>query len=185
MNNERFFNHYVEILTTTLHEALGKNIVFQAQAKIAGEDIEALSNSLKELKEEIKQYGDLEQNINSKNLELSEKSIELKNALEERDIARKSASHIETFKNELIFTRNEVDRLNSERELLLQKASESESLEKELNELHAKNLEYTVEIQELKEQINYLKMTPAQRKKYDMKKLQHNEVIINEDGGSF
>lgn len=184
MNNERFFNHYVEILNSTLHDALGKNIVFQAQAKIASEDIESLTSTLKELKEELTEYGDLRQNIESKNLEFSKKCLELKDALDERDLARQDASHIETFKNELLLARNDVAKLTYEKELLIKNISDVESLEKELNIANEKNLEYKLEIKELKEEIKYLKMTPAQRRKYDAKKLQQNEVI-SEDGGSF
>lgn len=184
MNNERFFNHYVEILNSTLHEALGKNIVFQAQAKIAAEDMDSLTNTLNELKEELNQYGDLEQNIESANLEISKKSLELQKALNERDSAIIEASHIETFRNELISARNEVAKLKTENEILSKKASNIDSQEEELKVSIEKNLEYTQEIKKLKEEISYLKMTPAQRRKYDAKKLQQNEVI-SEDGGSF
>lgn len=192
MADERFFNYYVEILNSTLHEALGKNIVFQTQAKISGEDIESLKNTISNLESKVEQFEGLEKNIEDQGMQLSQKEQELQKILQERDSARNEASHIDTFRNELVSARNElvnknaeINGLNSEKQLLLQKISRTESIENELKIANEKISEYLLDIKNLEDQINYLKMTPAQRRKYDQKNNKIDNNVVTEDGGSF
>lgn len=185
MNNERFFNHYVEILNSTLHEAVGKNIVFQAQAKIAGEDIENLKTGMDELKNKLEEYQNLEKNIEKQSEELCKKNLEIQQLTNERDSIRNEASHIETFRNELISARNEITKLNSEKQLMLQEVSNIELMKRSINESAEKIKEYQSEIQKLVGQVEYLKLSPAKRKKYDLEHITESIVISNEDGGSF
>lgn len=46
--DEKFTNYYIEILTKTVHDALGKNIVFQAQNRIDTETIQELKNVIEQ-----------------------------------------------------------------------------------------------------------------------------------------
>lgn len=192
MTDERFFNYYVEILNSTLHEALGKNIVFQTQAKISSEDIEKLKTNITNLENKLENFNTLEKDIEFKSTKLIEKEHEIELITQERDHAKNEASHIDTFRNELLSARNEVsnknieiNNLNLANRALEDKISNMNSIEKELKSTKNKLISYESEIESLKEEITYLKMTPSQRKKYDMKKLQNNEESIKKDGGSF
>lgn len=191
MNNERFFNHYVEILTSTLHEAVGKNIVFQAQAKIAGEDIENLKSGMDELKSKLEEYEILEKNIENQTEELCKKEIKIQELTNERDSIRNEASHIETFRNELISARNEIAnknaeivKLNTEKKSLSEEISNVYKIKKSLKESEERVKEYESEVQKLNKHIEYLKLSPAKRKKYDLE-YGTESSIIREDGGSF
>lgn len=192
MTDERFFNYYVEILNSTLHEALGKNIVFQTQSKIYSEDIEKLKTNIANLENKLENFNTLEKDIEFKSTKLTEKEHELELIIQERDHAKNEASHIDTFRNELLSARNEVanknieiNNLNLVNQSLENKISNMILVEKELKSTKNKLISYESEIEALKEEINYLKMTPGQRKKYDMKKLRNNEESIKKDGGSF
>ena len=46
--DEKFTNYYIEILTKTVHDALGKNLVFQAQNRIDTETIQELKNVIEQ-----------------------------------------------------------------------------------------------------------------------------------------
>jgi len=133
MNNDKFFNYYVELLTSTLHDAIGKNLVFQTQQRIYNEEKEGLENKLEQL---------------------NHKNSEIENLTVKRD------NHIETFKNELVAARNEINLL---------KQNENKIIE-----------EYESQIKKLTDQIEYLNLTPAQRRKIN--KTQQSEI---NDGGEF
>jgi chromosome segregation ATPase len=168
MNNERFFNHYVELLTSTLHEALGKNIVFQAQAKVSAEDFESLQNTITHLNDKIEEYKNIENNVQTKDSAIREKEDEIGRLKSERDSAKNEASHIETFRNELIAARNEIQKRDIE-----------------INNIKTG---YENKLKDLEETIKYLQMTPAQKRKFDSTKtkvIQTNIVSDNNDGGSF
>ena len=204
MNNERFFNAYVELLRSNFHDALGKNIVFQAQAKINVEDQEELKKKIEILENRLEEFGDIEKNIEEKDHELLDKNAEIGRLKNEFEQVKAESNHLNTFKNELISARQELQNKNKEIQDL------NSLKEREKNEIRLdferkikvltddKNisiLELTREkekaIQELNSKIEYLQMTPAQRRKFDAKNSvsseKENLIVENssEDGGTF
>lgn len=200
MNNERFFNTYVELLTSNFHDALGKNIVFQAQAKINVEDQEELKKKIEILENRLEEFGDIEKNIEEKDHELLDKNAEIGRLKNEFEQVKAESNHLNTFKNELISARQELQNKNKEIQDL------NSLKEREKNEIRLdferkikvltddKNisiLELTREkekaIQELNSKIEYLQMTPAQRRKFDAKKSENlsDENGDSKDGGTF
>lgn len=172
MNNERFFNTYVELLTSNFHDALGKNIVFQAQAKINAEDQEELKKKVEILENKLKEFNDIEKNIEEKDHQLLDKNAEIGRLKNEFEQVKAETNHLNTFKNELISARQEIQNKEKEKEKIA--------------------LSYEKKIEELNSKIEYLQMTPAQRRKFDAK---NDPVLIKEikeevesyskDGGIF
>lgn len=173
MNNERFFNTYVELLTSTLHDALGKNIVFQAQAKINVEDQEELKKKVEVLENKVQEFNDIEKNIEEKNHQLLDKNAEIGRLKNEFEQVRAETNHLNTFKNELISARQEVQNKEKEKEKLA--------------------FRYEKKIEELNSKIEYLQMTPAQRRKFDAKnapavinkEIKEEVDSYSKDGGTF
>lgn len=63
--DEKFTNYYIEILTKTVHDALGKNIVFQAQNRIDAEAIQELKNIIEQKETETDNKDQGEQRMQS------------------------------------------------------------------------------------------------------------------------
>jgi chromosome segregation ATPase len=176
MNNDRFLNTYVELLTSTLHDALGKNIVFQAQAKISGEDIEELKNTISSLNKKIEEYENIEHTIEEKNAEINSKNAELGKLKIDFDNAKNESAHLNTFRNELVSARQEVqNKINELNNLNL-------SWENKVKVIQS---EHQAVIEELNNNIAYLQMTPAQRRKFDTKNAKIETATESNDGGSF
>lgn len=130
MNQEKFVNAYIDLLNSTINEAIQKNIVLQTQKKIIEEDHNTLSKQFNELSvlwESEKRSFDLELQKNRNELiELRKSSSSI---LSEKDELRKSLQHVDTFKNELVKSRIEIENKNSEIEILKKKL---DSCEKQL-----------------------------------------------------
>jgi uncharacterized coiled-coil DUF342 family protein len=158
MDNEKFFNYYVENLTNALNETINKNIVLQTQQRITGDENSAYVSRIEELSklEEVKYLYDTQsielQRLVSENEALRIELNTFKNAsdeiaryknensvlLAENDNLRLSSSHIETFRNELLNARKKLDDSKKEIDILKKK---EESLKIELSELKKKNKE--------------------------------------------
>ena len=190
MQDERFFNYYVELLTSTLHDAIGKNLVFQTQAKIAKEDLDSVSQSAETLSLKLEEYKGLEETVEKtvqeKSAELNTRLQEINSLVQERDAAKNEASHVQAFRNELISAKQLIQRKELEiNRLVIEKQQIAEIVRQEQE----------LKIKELEEKIQYLQLTPAQKKKYDAAKQpaapQVNppdvvpDNVISRDGGSF
>lgn len=85
--NEQFLNYYVELLTSSLNDAIGKNLIFQVQKKIDSQEIESLKEKLyqKDLEDKNLQGNKerLHGMIQSLNSEL-EKVVKEKNQIQEQ-----------------------------------------------------------------------------------------------------
>lgn len=183
MNNERFFNAYVELLTSNFHDALGKNIVFQAQAKINVEDQEELKKKIEILENRLEEFGDIEKNIEEKDHELLDKNAEIGRLKTEFEQVRAETNHLSTFKNELISARQEIQNKNKEIQDL------NSLIEKEKEKIKD---QYENKLEELNSRIEYLQMTPAQRRKFDaknapvvVKEIKEEVDSYSKDGGTF
>ncbi len=174
MSNENYVNHYVEILTSTMTDAVIRNISLQANGKISESVIAEQQSRIDKLNSEVKSYTD---NLNGANEQykntiegLQNTVNELNSMKSEYENIKHQANHVDTFRSELI----------KERELHQQTRND-----------------YELKIKELNEKIDYLQLTPAKRKKIDDSKLTPIVEVIKEtptlfnidtiikDGGSF
>lgn len=185
MENEKFFNYYVELLTSSLHDAIGKNLVFQTQAKIAKEDLDLKVQTIESLSSKLEEYSKLEETVEKtvqeKSAELNNKLQEINSLIQERDAAKNEASHIETFRNELITAKQQIQNKDAEINRI---KNENQNTISEI-----KNKQ-DIKLKELEEEIKYLKLTPSQKRKYDLvnkigTEISEKEEKINKDGGNF
>lgn len=119
MIQEKFINSYIEILTSTVTEAIQKNLVFQAQKKILEQSLEETNKLLENERNFSKKVKDeYEELIKQRDKNLFEINEHKKNSL-----------HIETFKSELVKCRKSSEELLAQIEVL---KKEKEELEKKL-----------------------------------------------------
>lgn len=168
--SENYVNHYVEILTNTMTDAVVRNISLQANAKISEEVINSLQKTLEELQGVI----DSQSSTESTRIKELEKQVDqlttevnnFRNLSGEYENVKHQAQHVDTFRNELSKARQEIVNIRTE---------------------------HDAEIKVLKDTIDYLQLTPAKRKKVDDEKAKALESSqlpitggeINKDGGTF
>lgn len=127
MNQEKFVSNYIELLTMTMTEAIQKNVVLQAQKRVLEEEnksIEHKDDLISSLKSEY------EKQINDLKVQLNDSRRQREIALEENTDLKKSSLHIDTFKNELRRSRDEIERLNA---ILLEKNALIDKLNSNVN----------------------------------------------------
>jgi chromosome segregation ATPase len=179
MNNEKYINAYVEVLTGVMQDAIIKNVSFQANANISEDIIKEQSEQIAKLQvmvANINQNNDEENSKNEKTIEslnqtindLNQQIQNLNNVKNDYENIKHQVNHVDTFRIELI----------KEREKHQKTRNDYENIIKELNE-----------------KIDYLQLTPAKRKKIDdAKNVKVETKIIDlfreansiiKDGGSF
>ena len=103
MNQEKFINSYIELLNSTLTEAIQKNITILAQKNVFEQELNeakaSVNSETKNLKDSLQQ----------KDKELTELKNQLNDARRQKDLAtgesnelKKNVQHIDTFKSEQI-----------------------------------------------------------------------------------
>jgi hypothetical protein len=169
MNNEKYLNYYIETLTGTMTDAIIRNISLQANARVTEELIGEQVKRIEELSAmEANRNSENETqitNLNSKLENLNNELNDLRNQKVQFENVKHQVQHVDTFRSELIKERD----------------------------LHQKTrLTYDKMIKELKEQIDYLQLTPAKRKKIDETKTTKTVDVFSDeitdtikDGGSF
>ena len=138
MGNEKYLNYYIETLTSTMTDCVIRNVSMQANAKITDEVVKEQSEKIDEL---VKVNSDLQtsiQNLKNANItnenntinQLNQKVSDLENKLTSQkqehdelinkfrdyDSVKNQATHVETFKSELIKARDETNRVRTELE---------------------------------------------------------------------
>ena len=130
MGNEKYVNYYIEVLTNTVSDCVIRNVSMQANAKITDdvikeqtEKIDQITKKVKELEilnTKLKEDGlinenniinDLKNKLNDKSEELTRQSNiinELNVKIRDYELVKNQATHVETFKNELIKARDEI-----------------------------------------------------------------------------
>lgn len=170
MNNEKYFNYYVETLTNTLTDAIVRNVSLQASVKISEEDVKELHQTVELLDAEIGRLKEqLENERNSRNNSENSTIKELQNS---NDSLRSELDSIRSMKIEYENVKHQVQHVDTFRKELLKVRNENE---------------------ELKKEIEYLKLTPAKRKKLDEQNMKAEGSVdqqINtkdqiKDGGTF
>lgn len=115
MNQEKFISSYIELLNSTLTEAIQKNLTILAQKNVLEQELEGIRNSIdttsKNLKLNLEQK---EKEIEDLKIQINETRRQKEFVTNETNELKKGVQHIETFKSELVKTRNEIDRLNKE-----------------------------------------------------------------------
>jgi uncharacterized coiled-coil DUF342 family protein len=167
MNNEKYVNYYVEILTNTMQDVIIRNVSLQANARITEEVVKNQSELLENLQNDnsskINELENLVASLSNQLNEANQKFNELNSMRSEYDSVRHQVQHVDTFRNELLKERDEHQKTRND---------------------------YEDKIKELNYQIEYLQLTPAKRKKIDEAKttvdvFEMNSPTIIKDGGSF
>jgi len=202
MGNDKYINYYIETLTATMTDCVIRNVSMQANAKITDEvvkeqveKIDVLTKSNDELKRVIEEF---KQNINKADNEtiqnlkvkvaeselnvsnLTNQLTELNNKYRDYDSVRNQATHVDTFKSELIRAREETNKTRGELEIKINSLiSENNGKIEALNGQHEKNISLLIQkheteksifnskVEELVSKIEYLQLPPAKRKKID------------------
>lgn len=132
MNDQIFVNTYIKILNDTLTEAIGKNLVLQAQleiAKTAASKVVDLENKIKELTSVSSENGALQNQLKTLKSQLDQANAQVSN----------KNNHVETFKRELVDARNSIKNLQSEHALKVELLNaEIETLKKNIEELKSR-----------------------------------------------
>lgn len=202
MGNEKYLNYYIETLTSTMTDCVIRNVSMQANAKITDEvvkeqteKIDALVKANAELLETVqllKQTNTTNENniiqelknklVESEGLVTKHKQDyeELTNKFRDYDSVKNQATHVETFKGELIRSREETNRVRAELESRINSINaEMNGKVQGINEENEKNVRLLIQkheteksklnnkISELSDKIEYLQLPPAKRKKID------------------
>lgn len=205
MSQEKYVEQYLDILTKTMQDSIIKNISLQANLKVtegvikelqdgSSSTIQSLQKKIDELNVTVansqKELNSLRDNkISAENSRLQHLQTtvdDLRKKLTDYEVIKKEyeevkhqVQHIDTFRNELNKTRDELQSIDDVHEIEIEKIKS----------------DYENTIRELNDQIIYLKLTPAKRKKIDeAKAAQENSLVPEEpvitdevikDGGSF
>lgn len=165
MGNEKYLNYYVEILTNTMTDAVVRNVSLQANARVTEELVNEQAKRIEEL-------SIMEANRNS-----------------EKD------SEVERLNSVIANLNNSIANLNNELNDLRRQKSEFENVKHQIQHVDTFRNELVKAqdtIRELNEQIEYLQLTPAKRKKIDDAKQTKTVDVFSaestdtiKDGGSF
>lgn len=164
MQNENYVNYYIETLTSTMTDAIVRNVSLQASNRLHEDIIKEYEKVIGELSN---QQNESIESLQNENNRLVDEISSLRQFKSEYENIKHQAQHVDTFRNELIRAREENDVLKKQ---------------------------YESTIHQLNEKIEYLQMSPAKRKKYDEQQTQKNFVEEGEinnkntpykDGGIF
>jgi hypothetical protein len=182
--NEKYFNVYVDVLSQTLHQQVLSNISLQTKSKLNDDVLKEYQNEIGSLQDQIKKVNERATEVETslknqiekfkldsvatqteRDRQKNEEVVNLKNTVQslqneisklnafkiENEKIKSQLIHIDTFKNDLIKTQEIV----KQKDILIKELSEKKD----------------IVIKELNEQIDYLKLTPAKRKKIDLGKV--------------
>jgi len=188
---EKYQQYYNKLLNGTLTDTIIKSISYQANIQLANDIIAEQEKTIQDLEISVKNVKkELDEEKTGKTNSENSKILELEAQLKAQS----------TLVTRLQSDLNESNKLRSEYENVKHQASHVDTFRSELikeRENHKKTREeYDLKIKELNDQIEYLQLTPAKRKKIDEannKKVEVVEEIIStlplesevKDGGSF
>lgn len=164
--NQNYINNYIEVMTGIMQDAVLRNISLQANEKISNDVIQEQAKKIEELQLALDNNSKSESKLHT---ELENIIVGLKselssahNVIAEYDSVKHQVQHVETFRNELVNERNAHEK--------------------------TRNL-YESKIKDLQKQIDYLQLTPAQKKKISestvVKKTKVSTEEPTKDGGKF
>jgi len=100
MSNEKYVNYYIELLTSTMHDAVVRNISLQTNAKITEEAVKEIVSDNERFKGEISK---LQGVIVELNRQIEEFNV-MKREFEE---TKYQIQHLNTFRTDLVVSRQE------------------------------------------------------------------------------
>jgi len=109
--DKTYFDYYIEIMTSTLTDAIQKNISLQANARISDVAIGQLNEKVLELEAQLDNTN-YEAKINELNQEISRLGF----MKAEYENIKHQANHVDTFRNELLKAREETQQVRDEYE---------------------------------------------------------------------
>jgi DNA repair exonuclease SbcCD ATPase subunit len=205
MSQEKYVEQYLDILTKTMQDSIIKNISLQANLKVtegiikelqdgSSSTIQSLQKKIDELnvtvansQKELTALRDNKISVENSRLQHLQTTVDdLRKKLTDYEMLKKEyeevkhqVQHIDTFRNELNKTRDKLQSSDDVHKLEIEKVKSK----------------YEHTIKELNDQIIYLKLTPARRKKIDDAKAAQESGLVQEepvvtdkiikDGGSF
>lgn len=169
MDNSKFVNYYIETLVSTLNDAIIKNVSYQANSRISEEVVSELESKLDQSNKLIeslrndldvaRQSRSNEENNHIRNLEntiqdqvntinrLNTEISQLNHIKSEYENSKNNLIHLESFKKQLLESREENERLKKDIEFLnlppakRKKLEETKSKETQINTLDKNNIE--------------------------------------------
>lgn len=172
MNNEKYFNVYVDVLSQTLQQQVLSNVSLQAKIRLNEETLKEYENETDEL----------QKNLKTLNVEILEKEkllndnfekFKLESNLSQTEKERQKNEEISNLRKQIENLHNEVNVLNGlkvENEKNKSLLGHLETFKNDLIKTQEIVKQKDVVIKELNEQIEYLNLPPAKRKKIDLQK---------------
>lgn len=115
MNQEKFVNYYVELLTNTITESVQKNLVLQTEKRVLDQTLKDSTEAFKKRESELENsLRDRQNEVESLRHQLADMRKQKDVVVSQTDELRKNINHLETFKNEILKERKENERLNEE-----------------------------------------------------------------------
>lgn len=170
--NEKYFNVYVDVLSQTLHQQVLGNVSLQAKSKINDEITQEYQNEIGRLQEEVKKANEKVLETES-NLRKEIERLKLDSISTQSEKDKRNNEEITNLKNTISNLHTEISRLNvfkEESERLKHQLVHLDTFKNDLIKTQEIVKQKDVVIKELNGQIDYLKLTPAQRRKIDSAK---------------
>jgi len=131
MSQENYINYYIETLTSTLQDAIVRNISMQANAKVTDDTLQSFANENKSLKEQIAgQQGTENRRILELEATIVEQNktiYELRTQRSDVENIRHQLQHLETFRTQLANTQLDNDSLKKQLQNMTARCEELEN----------------------------------------------------------
>ena len=208
MSQEKYLNHYVDLLKSTLNDQISRNLQLQATVKTQEEIMKEMNTQLQSLGQQVQELQNTaSESVGEKEDELNRQVEQLKNQINQlnqsrqndmksrSDETRNLNSKISELQNQLSQPnplsgevsgyKKLVDDLKAELLSLNKEVALMESLRNQLISTQNMVKDRDVTIDDLSQQIENLKTTPTKRtKKVSVESVSTLETAT-EDGGSF
>jgi chromosome segregation ATPase len=111
MQNENYVNYYIETLTSTMTDAIVRNVSLQASNRLHEDIIKEYEKVIGELSN---QQNESIESLQNENNRLVDEISSLRQFKSEYENIKHQAQHVDTFRNELIRAREENDVLKKQ-----------------------------------------------------------------------
>jgi phage shock protein A len=113
--NENYVNHYIDIMTATMQDAILRNVSLQANAKVVDEMVGIVNKENEELRAQLDALSNGENSViselNAQIEELKSQNGSLKSFEGDYQNIKSQAQHVDTFRKELEKARIEIEQL--------------------------------------------------------------------------